>query len=235
MQNGIFTTSTSRRENASNSLNMVDKYAENSMYSLQEMVSTNDDYILIKKCFEAANLDGVRKANISKVYRVVKRGETSEQKSDNLMLFHGTTCDSSIGIIEEGFKPSNQGIYGPGVYMTENSRLAEMYSMHKRYMNLSNSNVKGGFMFIFLNEILQSEKIEKIEVEKHIKGKTASPRKHQFEKYVIKGTAKKHSVETYEQDSNGRKLRTYAPGKAGTNNYFVCHENFVVPRYLIQF
>ena len=62
---------------------------------------------------------------------------------------------------------------------------------------------------------------------------TSNHRKNQFEKYVIRGTAQKHSVDTYEPDSNGRKLRTHAPSAEEWNNYFVCHEEFVVPRYLI--
>ena len=230
MQNGMCTTSNSRLENASNSFNMVGEYAENSMYALQEMLSTNDDYTLIKKCFEAS-IPNSDKANISKVYRVVKRGETSDQKSENLMLFHGTGRVNSIRILEEGFKPSIQGKHGPGVYLTESSSCAVMYSFFK---SLSNSGLNDKLRFLFLNEILESEKIEEIVIEKVVTDNTANPRKNQFEKYVIRGTAQKHSDDNNEQDSNDRKLRTHAPSAEEWNNYFVCHEKFVVPRYLIQ-
>ena len=220
-------------EMPSAALNMVGKYAENSVFALQEMVSTNDDYILIKKCFEETTLNDYE-LNISKIYRVGKHGETSEQKSDNLMLFHGTSRVNAVGILEEGFKPSSRGKHGPGVYLTDISSCAGDYSLKKCLKNVLNPYSKDLLMFIFLNEILESEKIEEIVVEIEIPGKTASPRKHQFEKYVKKGTAKKHSDDTHEQDSNGRKLRTFAPSEAERKNYFVCHEKFVVPRYLIQ-
>ena len=230
-------------EMVSTALNMVGKYAENSMYVLEVMESTNDDYILIKKCFDEIISDG-HVPKLSKIYRVGKRGETNEQKSDNLMLFHGTTRVNAVGILEEGFKPSTRGKHGPGVYLTESASCAgkfslnqwvkTYFSLNKGFMNRLNTDSNDRLMFIFLNEILESENIEGIIVEEKVKGKTSSPRKNQFEKYVIKGTAKKHSVEIYEQDSNGRKLRTSAPREAEWNNYFVCHENFVIPRYLIQ-
>ena len=116
--------------------------------------------------------------------------------------------------------------------MTESSSCAGDFSLNKVVCN--KWNLKDGLLFIFINEILESEKIEEIVVEEKFTPKTDSPRKNQFEKYVIKGTAQKHSVDTYEQDSNGRKLRTFAPSEAEWYNYFVCHEKFVVPRYLIQ-
>ena len=118
--------------------------------------------------------------------------------------------------------------------MTESSRCAATFSLCKRIASLSNLDLNDGSKFVFLNEILESEKLEEIVVENYITVKTASTRKHQFEKYVVKGTAKKHSVDTYEQDSNGRKLRTHAPSEAEWNNHFVCHEKFVIPRYFIQ-
>ena len=217
-------------------LNMVRKYSENSMYVLEVMESTNNDYILIKKCFEEIMSDG-EELILSQIYRVKKRdnNDASDQKSDNLMLFHGTSRVNAVGILEEGFKPSTQGKHGPGVYLTEFSSCAGVFSTKQCFMNLlKNSGLNDGLMFIFLNEILESEKIEEIVLEKEITVQTASPRKNQFEKYIEKGTATKHSVETCEQDSNGMKLRTYAPNEAEINNYFVCHENFVVPRYLIQ-
>ena len=218
-------------------LNMVGKYAENSTYVLEVMESTNDDYILINKCFDEISSNGVE-FNLSKVYRVGKRGEMSEQKSDNLMLFHGTSRVNAVGILEEGFKPSTRGKHGPGVYLTESSICAGKFSANKCWeysvMKQSNSGLNDGLMFIFLNEILESEKIKENVVEKLILRKTASPRKNQFEKYVVKGTGKKHTVENYGQDSKGRKLRTFAPSEEELKNYFVCHEKFVKPRYLIQ-
>ena len=150
------------------------------------------------------------------------------------MLLHGTNRKNAVGIHEKGFKPSSQGKHGPGVYLTDRSYCAGLFAGVECFFKRSSSGFKDRLLFIFLNEIFESEKIEKIIIDKEANCKTDSPRKHQFEKYVIKGTVKKHAVKTYEKDNNGRKIRCYAPTKAELNNYFVCHEKFVVPRYLIQ-
>ena len=126
---------------------MVGKYGVTFMYAIQQVVSTNDDYILIKKCFEATMLNCV-KANVRKIYRAVIRGNKSEQKSDNLMLFHGTTRANVVGILEEGFKPSTEGKHGPGVYLTECSSAAVTFSS-KKVSGLTDYNVNDS-MFLSL-------------------------------------------------------------------------------------
>ena len=84
-----------------------------------------------------------------------------------------------------------------------------------------------------MNEILESESLEEIVVEEKVMGKTASPRKNQFEKYIGSRTAEMNAA-TDEQDSSGRKIRISAPSEAEFENYYVCHQKFVIPRYLIQ-
>ena len=195
-----------RLKSASTTFDMIDKYGENSTYTLEDMVSTNDDYMLIKKCFEET-MSNVPKAQISKIYRVLIRDETSEQKSDNLMLFHGTTSKNAVGILEEGFKSSIQGKHGPGVYLTEFSSCAVNFAVEKIISIIFNNllaDINDNLTFIFVNEILESEKLEEIVVEKTVTGKTASPRKNRFEKYIRRGTAAMNSAATDEQDISGQ-------------------------------
>ena len=182
MNANIFNTIFAQLKSASTDFNMVDKYDKNSMYALEEMVSTNDDYILIKKCFEGTMLD-VPEAKTSKIYRVVKHDsdKTNEQKRDNLMFFHGTTSKNAIEILEKGFKPTIQGKNGHGVYLTEFASCAVSFAGWKIVKNLlQNADIEDNLLFVFVNEILQSEKLEEL------------------------------------------------------NNCCVCHEQFVIPRYLIQ-
>ena len=223
-----------RVKSASAAFDMVYKYDKNSMYTLKKMASTNDDYVLIKKYFEATIL-GAPEAQISKIYRVTKRGigVRREQKSDNIMLFHGTSSRNGIGIVEQGFKPSVLGKYGPGVYLTEFSSCAESFAREKNIDHIKQKTDKRNELeFIFVNEILESEKLEEIVVEERVIGKTASPRKNQFEKYIRSGTADPDATE--ERDTKGRRIRISEMSEAVLYDYHVCHENLVIPRYLIQ-
>ena len=225
-----------RLKSASTAFDMVCKYDKNSVYTLKKMASTNDDYMLIKIYFEATMSDAPQ-SQIFKIYRVMKRGsgETKEQKSDNLMLFHGASSKNAIGILEKGFKPSIEGKHGPGVYLTEFSSCAESFAKQKIINNiLRNGNINNNLEFIFVNEILESKTLEEIVVEKSVTHRTASPRKNQFEKYIRSGTAKMNSDATDERDSNGMKIRISAPSEVELHNYYVCHEKLVVPRYLIH-
>ena len=80
---------------------MVDKYPENSMYVLEVTRSTSNDYILIEKCFNEIMFNG-HELNPTEIHRCVRGGETSEQTSGKLMLFHGTNRKNTVGILEEG-------------------------------------------------------------------------------------------------------------------------------------
>ena len=182
MNANIVNTIFAQLKSATTDFNMIDKYDNNSIYALEEMASTNDDYILIKKCFEGTT-SNVPEAITSKIYRVVRcgSGETSERKSDNLMFFHGTSSKNAIEILDKGFKPTIQGKNGHGVYLTEFASCAVSFAGWKIVKNiLRNADMDDNLLFIFVNEILQSEKLEDL------------------------------------------------------NNFYVCHEQFVIPRYLIQ-
>ena len=141
--------------------NMVDKYDATSMYVLNEIPSTDNDYKLINKCFVEKGSNICYEILTIKVYRVKKRDsdETDEQKSDNLLLFHGTNLDNAVGILEKGFKPSAKGIRGSGVYVTASSRSAIKFSskkISKLYKEKEN--------FILVNEIIESKKLKEISV-----------------------------------------------------------------------
>ena len=216
-------------EKTSNALSMVNKYSNNSMYSLEEMVSTNYDYTTIKGSFEKTTLEGFE-INISKIYRVRRR--LRARKSDNLLLFHGTNSQNALGILEEGFKPSTGGKYGPGVYLTDCSSCAGRFSARK--VAGCHDDLNDNLLFIFVNEIFESESLEEIVVKKELASEPGTFRKNQFEHYIKEGTAKKHSVKSFEKDSGGRKIKSCASSEEEFENYYVCDEKLVIPRYLIQ-
>ena len=93
------------------------------------------------------------------------------------MLFHGTSCDTAVGILEKGFNPSTKGKYGPGVYLTKRSRCAIEYSVVKncefRKTECSKNYTFNGETLellnkkeniIFVNEILESETLKEINI-----------------------------------------------------------------------
>ena len=199
---------------------------------MKEMESTNDDFKLIKKSFE--DTIGSFKVKTHKIYRVKERNndETTEYKSDNLLLFHGTARKNAVGILERGFKRSPSGAFGPGVYLTASPDTARSYSVsrtnqHKRfYKNIYDEEQKTLFS-VFVNEVLESEKLQVVKP-------SNNKCKYQSARYIVCGTIKIDSKKTYEKDSNGRKI-TSPVNIHDDSNHYVCHEKFVIPRYLVEF
>ena len=199
---------------------MVDKYAENSKYIVEEMESSNDDYKLIKKSFEGT-IDATKyNVETHKIYRVNERnsGEKQQQKSDNMLLFHGTNRKNAIGILEEGFRPSTNGRYGPGVYHTSVPDTAHFYSFSgtNLYKIENNGEEQNVLLCVFVNEILDLEKLKK------------------GTKYIVNGTGKNDLYKTFEKDSNGRKIRTFQTVGRDYFSHCVCNKKFVIPRYFIE-
>ena len=64
------------------------------------------------------------------------------------MLYHGTSQKGVTGILKEGFRNSEKGWFGKGVYMTDCSHTALKYfSMAEKYSYNR---------YIFVNEVLES-------------------------------------------------------------------------------
>ena len=125
-------------DNIGVAMNIADIYSNDSIYFLREMRAKDNDYKLIKKCF----VDKMLKPSLEipsyevfrlKIYRVKPRKciEKKQNKIDKLLLYHGTNHENTVGILEQGFKPSISGKYGPGVYLTERSYTATGYSIRK--------------------------------------------------------------------------------------------------------
>ena len=79
-------------------------------------------------------------------------------KHPNLCLLHGTTFESSVKIVQEGFKNSNSGMFGRGVYLTQSVDVASLRAQHKQDRQKLKDQSK--HCCIFLNEILGSSRME---------------------------------------------------------------------------
>ena len=80
-----------------------------------------------------------------------------------------------------------------------------------------------------------SEKLEDISVPEPSRVLKTLKREHDFEKYTIHKRNSDEPVEPYEKDSRGRKIKVCDGNLGDEDDYFVCNEKLVVPRYLIQF
>ena len=168
------------------------------------------------------------------IYKVVENGSTNEEKSNNLMLFHGTkNKDHATGILKEGFRNSESGYFGKGVYMTECSCTAFDYT------GVRFNDVKGTefLNYVFVNEVLGSEKMQTftftIGDALDMDEDNTAELTHPFEKHV-----KRHSPqpteEDYKEDLLGRRYRNLEIHGESVLDEFVAEAKVTIPRYLIS-
>ena len=170
-------------------------------------------------------------------FQIFKLVETNpnkvvNEKRKNLMLFHGTNEEGANGILKEGFKNSEKGWYGKGVYMTDCSDVAFDYT----------DNSTSRYCFIFLNEILESEKLQTfefgskdIEKNRYQKGWYIYTKpNHQFEKHICKSSTQP-SKEDYKKDNHGRLYRYTPIHRNSKLDQYVAEASLTIPRYLFVF
>ena len=150
------------------------------------------------------------------------------------MLFHGKSRKNASGILQYGYKNSEEGLFGAGVYNTECTDQAIHYS--------DNQTIKqGGYyeseLFVFVNEMLNSEEWERITFRDYnsyyVNPLTNSPGLH-LSKYHRHVNSPKPTVEDYKRDVNGRKYRCTATSKWSLCDEFVADSSLVKPRYMIK-
>ena len=168
------------------------------------------------------------------IYKVFENNprKTEDKKSNNLMLFHGTIKESATGILKTGFKNSESGWFGKGVYMTECSDIAHDYSMDINADNLGGTRF---FNYIFVNEVLESEKLQvhtlkgdPLEMDED----NTADLLHPFQKHV-RPYSPQSTEEDYKKDLMGRKYRNKKMDALNKLDEFVADEKITIPRYLI--
>ena len=140
------------------------------------------------------------------------------------MLYHGTSRKGVTGILKEGFRNSEKGWFGKGVYMTDCSEIALSYSF--------NNDMNSSYRYFFINEVLKSEKHQKFKINlKDFKDASTKP-EHQYKKYTNMSSAqltKKHYIVDYE----GRKY--FKTNEDNIFDEYIAEASVVIPRYLIVF
>ena len=140
------------------------------------------------------------------------------------------------GILKEGFKNSKSGWFGQGVYMTECSSRANVYTICNTNDSEQNKTYKR-YAYIFVNEVLQSEKLQTFEYDYFKVRDNSTKHEDKFRKHVqMLPRNKKRPQATkndYKEDLHGRRYRNIPV--YNENDEYVADESVTVPRYLITF
>lgn len=207
-------------------------------YNLKRLDLKTEEFKFIKEFFDltidpAHGFKNVFQIKDFRIYKVLENSprKTEDKKSNNLMLLHGTKKENATGILKTGFRNSESGWFGKGVYMTDCSYTAQDYSIDYSADNLGGTRF---FNYVFVNEVLESEKLQIHTYDGDIfemdEDNTAELT-HPFQKHV-----RPHSLQPterdYKEDILGRKYRNK---KIGSNllDEFVADEKITIPRYLI--
>ena len=197
-----------------------------------EMLNINDpDYTLLENSIK----NDIILTKGLKVYRVISNEETSTESSDSnqILLLHGTKAQSVEGILKTGFNPSQQGSYGPGVYLTDSSNIAYDYS--ESFVTEKNSIRK--FRYFFVNSVPNPE----IQLPYFMCERNTSFKDYLCSKQSIKMfndslneplKIEECSLDLF--DSHDRKVLEGSFQKGDQENIALAHHDLVIPAYLIE-
>ena len=157
-------------------------------------------------------------------------GKTDDEQTNNKMLFHGTTVENTVGILENGFKNSEKGKYGKGLYMTWCSDTAIIYS------DIRTSKLKKDIKkhCVFINEVLNSKDMKK-EYQLKVFREDQKKMEHPFIYFIdIVGDALEENEENFKKDEKGRIYR-FAPFGYLNSDEYRADASVVIPRYYLEF
>ena len=225
-------------------------------YHLEKLDSTSVEYIFVKEFYNITTDEICRKEfyHISRSIAATKNSlikatdyetqgiklqickvnennpiKLADEKSNNLMLFHGTNRKGAEGILKEGFKNSKKGYFGKGVYMSDCSDVASKYAATRFSNNYC--------LYVFVNEVLESEKLQTLEFDASTYVRYHdTPLKHPFNKHIHK-SSHQATEKDYKEDHIGRKYRNIGFEHDDSSAYdeYVADESVTIPRYLIIF
>ena len=195
-------------------------------YGYKKLNLASKEFKFLKKIFDATSNGLICDNNFKTIqaYKVTNNNPVKnvEEKSNNLMLFHGTCEKGAIGILKEGFKNSEEGWFGKGVYLTHCSEVALDYCF-RADMNSSDR-------YFFVNEVLESEKLQTFKYNlKDVKDVCTIPY-HQFEKHTDKSSPQPTKDDYMAGFEGGRYVKT---DEKNMFDEYIAEAKVVIPRYLV--
>ena len=187
--------------------------SKNSLYYLEVLAESSHDYQLIKKSFNNTGSMYSKTSNkmeviIKNTYRIRSKNQRNVDHLSKILVFHGTPRRNVPGILTSGFKSTEFGQFGPGVYHSN------FFSKSLRYSGQKDC-------FIFVNELPL-----KYLSEKSVEG----PQDTYCCKYICSDD---QQLEEYKRDSEGGFINI-AVDRIDDLPEFVASSNIVVPKYLVH-
>ena len=216
---------------------------KNFKYDVEKLESTSEEFIFVEQFYDTTGVIKTAKNSLIKATDYETQGiklqickvnennpiKLADEKSNNLMLFHGTNRKGAEGILKEGFKNSKKGYFGKGVYMSDCSDVASKYAATRFSNNYC--------LYVFVNEVLESEKLQTLEFDASTYVRYHdTPLKHPFNKHIHK-SSHQATEKDYKEDHIGRKYRNIGFEHDDSSAYdeYVADESVTIPRYLIIF
>ena len=194
-------------------------------YDYEKLDPASEEFNFLKKTFKTTSYNisynNIKEFEIYKVFQT-NLTKTTDENSNNLMLLHGTSKKGTTGILKEGFRNSEKGWFGKGVYMTDCINIALRYSF------MAGNNLSKRYLFV--NEVLESETIQTFEFDPKDMKDLNVQRKHQFEKHFTKSSPQP-TEKDYIMDFKGR--RYVIPNEDNMDDEYIAEASVVIPRYLI--
>ena len=151
---------------------------------------------------------------------------------NNLMLFHGTTVENSVGILREGFKNSEEGLFGRGLYLTACSDEAITYT------DIRTEGKDTEKHCIFISEVLNSQVLKHDFIFRPFLERQLEEKLEEHPFTVYEGTMSDgpdEGEEHFERDEKGRLYRFDPFCKWSFNDQYRVDARLVKPRYYLEF
>ena len=197
-------------------------------YDYEKLDPASEEFNFLNETFMSTFLfKGNTGTEVAHIYKVNERNnvKTAVKPVSNLMLYHGTSEKGATGILKEGFRYSEKGWFGKGVYMTDCLCTALNYSKQL--------NVRAHNFYTFVNEVLESETLQTFTFDYNViykRGDVTTLPKNQFEKYFLKSSPQP-TKEDYIVDVEGR--RYINTSKRSPSDEYIAEASITIPRYLI--
>ena len=206
-------------------------------FKLELLKKDHSDFKLLGELLHLNELDDWKTNNTLNIYGVIPTKHSSTESNitnfSQFLLLHGTKAPNVEGILKTGFKPSEIGTYGPGVYLTNDIDYAYDYGM----CLTKDQGVVKCFRYFFVNQLSQKD----VQVSSNELKQPTS-----YEDYLIKdasvqlfkGYTKSATLKESENDKfdskNNKILQGTFMNKDEKCIIGLAHHDLVTPVYLIE-
>ena len=214
-----------------------------SKYKVEKLEDNEGDYQFLEKslkpssdgCINYYETDLINNSKSVHFYRVSPTGDTSKDSSEctQVLLLHRTKATEVESILKSGFKPSQEGPRGPGVYLTDSINYAYQFG---RCFARDDDKLKC-FRYYFVCKTKQSQ----VKVPKKSKKEipyqeylTSKPSVQVFEEFASEPIEFENSPSDKLDSNDNRILQGTFQKDPSKWKKALAHHELVVPVYLVE-